>query len=331
VTGTAPQTLGLTTSIPVEVVLAAGQVPMDLNNVFINHPRPEDLVTSAEAAGFPRTVCAWIKGIFGVAVAPGGPDRIVVVTQGDCSNARALAEVLARRGKTIIPFEYPADRDRDRLEAEIDRLIDLFGTTWARAAAQKARLDRIRDRLVRLDELAWRHEKIRGDELHQWLVSASDFNQDPDAFAADLEVFLDELQKRPAPAPAIRLGFLGVPPIMSDLFTVIEDLGGRVLFNEIARQFAMPPAAGDLVDQYLAFTYPYDVAARAADITREIKRRRLDGLIHYTQTFCHRQIEDIVLRDFFGGVPMLTLEGDRVGPTDGRTRLRVESFLEMLA
>ncbi len=325
-----PPAVGLTTSIPIEVILAAALVPVDLNNVFITHPRPEALVAAAEAAGFPRTVCAWIKGIYGVAAGPDGPDRIVVVTQGDCSNARALAEVLARQGKSIIPFEYPADRDPVRLEAEIDRLIDLFGTTRAAAAAQKARLDQIRDRLVRLDDLAWRDEKVRGAELHQWLVSASDFNQDPDAFAAGLEDFLTEVKRRPAPGRALKLGFLGVPPIMTDLFDVVEDLGGRVVFHEISRQFAMPPRGGDLVDQYLAFTYPYDVAARVADIARESERRGLAGLIHYTQTFCHRQIEDIVLRDFLSGVPILTLEGDRVGPTDGRTRLRLESFLEML-
>ncbi len=32
--------VGLTTTIPVEVVLAAGLTPVDLNNLFIADPRP---------------------------------------------------------------------------------------------------------------------------------------------------------------------------------------------------------------------------------------------------------------------------------------------------
>lgn len=325
-----PKTIGLTTSIPVEVILAAGLRPLDLNNIFISHPRAETLVAAAEVAGFPRTVCAWIKGIYGVAVAPDGPERIVVVTQGDCSNARALAEVLVQRGKTVVAFEYPADRDPVRLRAEIGRLVDRFGTSWSEAEAQKARLDRIRRKLVDLDDLGWREGRVRGAELHLWLVTSSDFGGDPDKFEAELDGFLGEIRARPRLDPAVRLGFLGVPPIMTDFFDVIEGLGGRVVYDEIARQFAMPDQTGNLVDQYLAFTYPYDFSARVADIAAQVEQRGLAGLIHYTQSFCHRQIEDIVLRAALSGVPVLTLEGDRVGPTDGRTRLRLESFMEML-
>lgn len=58
--------------------------------------------------------------------------------------------------------------------------------------------------------------------------------------------------------------------------------------------------------------------------------RRLDGLIHYTQTFCFRQMQDLALRQGLV-LPLLTLEGDRVGSLDARTRLRLEAFLEVLA
>ena len=56
--------VGLTTTIPVEVVLAAGLTPVDLNNLFIADPLALALVSQAEAAGFPRTICTWIKGIY---------------------------------------------------------------------------------------------------------------------------------------------------------------------------------------------------------------------------------------------------------------------------
>ncbi|MBI4643287.1 MAG: hypothetical protein HY743_06060, partial [Deltaproteobacteria bacterium] len=56
--------IGLTTTIPVEAVLAAGLTPVDLNNLFISSPQALARVSLAETAGFPRTVCAWVKGIY---------------------------------------------------------------------------------------------------------------------------------------------------------------------------------------------------------------------------------------------------------------------------
>ena len=61
--------VGLTTTIPVEVVLAANLTPVDLNNLFIADPLALARVSQAEAAGFPRTLCAWIKGIYAALMA----------------------------------------------------------------------------------------------------------------------------------------------------------------------------------------------------------------------------------------------------------------------
>ena len=49
--------IGITTTLPVEVVYAAGCVPVDLNNIFITSPDAPRLVAEAEQKGFPRTAC----------------------------------------------------------------------------------------------------------------------------------------------------------------------------------------------------------------------------------------------------------------------------------
>ena len=61
-----PPRVGFTTTIPVEVLLAGGRVPVDLNNVFIGAGNPAEYVRHAEADGFPRNSCGWIKGIYGI-------------------------------------------------------------------------------------------------------------------------------------------------------------------------------------------------------------------------------------------------------------------------
>ena len=128
----------------------------------------------------------------------------------------------------------------------------------------------------------------------------------------------------------VRIGYLGVPPIFTDLYDFLEDLGGRVVFNEIQRQFSMPFETDDMVEQYLRYTYPYSFFSRLEDIKREVHTRQIDGLIHYVQSFCFRQVQDIILRQEIK-IPILTIEGDRPAPLDARTRLRLESFTEMLS
>jgi benzoyl-CoA reductase/2-hydroxyglutaryl-CoA dehydratase subunit BcrC/BadD/HgdB len=152
---------------------------------------------------------------------------------------------------------------------------------------------------------------------------------DPDAFAGEVRSFLKTAGKRKRRSTDVRLGYIGIPPIMSGIHDYVECQGGLVVFNELQRQFSMPQMRDDIVDQYLVYTYPYHIKFRLADIKTEIARRKIDGVIHYVQAFCFRQIEDIIVRKALG-VPVLTIEGNRPGRIDLRTQIRIEAFLDML-
>ncbi len=320
--------IGFTTTIPIEILFAAGRVPVDLNNVFITHPQKKALVEEAELEGFPRNICGWIKGIYAVATRS-DLDEVIAVTQGDCSNTHALMETLQLKGIKIFPFSYPYDRDEELLHLQMEKMMVHFGVAEAEASDVKMRLDRVRKRLVLIDRLTWQAGTVSGYENHSFLVSASDMKGDFGAFEEELEDFLKEAKGRERSDPGIRLGYVGVPPIYDDLYPFIEGLHARVVFNETQRQFSMPYQTDTLSQQYLKYTYPYDIFSRLRDIREEVKRRRIDGLIHYVQSFCFRQIEDLILR-YEMHVPILTLEGDRPTPLDARTKIRIESFIDLL-
>jgi benzoyl-CoA reductase/2-hydroxyglutaryl-CoA dehydratase subunit BcrC/BadD/HgdB len=211
----------------------------------------------------------------------------------------------------------------------MDRLRQRLAITWDDIEKTKSMLDKIRGKLKKLDRLSWQENVVTGAENHLLLVSSSDFNGDPEKFEKDLDQFLAMAEKRNPFTSKIRLGCLGVPPIFSRFHDFIESLGARVVFNEVQRQFSMPYELKDIVEQYLEYTYPYDINSRLRDIEQAVSERQLDGLIHYTQTFCYRQIYDIIIRKDLS-VPVLTIEGDRPGQVDGRTSLRIETFVEML-
>jgi len=320
--------IGLTSTIPVEIIIAAGLKPVDINNLFIGSDRPESLVSQAESAGFSHYICSWIKGIYS-SILNHGLKNVIAVTEGDCSNTIALAEILARRGVRIISFNYPFNRDRASLTAQMEKLRLTLSTDWDRIEAARVRIDGIRKKLKELDRLTFQENVITGFENHIFLVSSSDFRSDPDRFEKDLDDLLLEAGKRRPRTDEIRIGYLGVPPIFTDFYEYIESIGARVVFNEVQRQFSMPFESEDIVERYLLYTYPYGVEGRIADIKKAVTDRDLDGLIHYTQTFCFRQLYDIILREQLP-LPILTLEGDRPGKIDSRTALRIETFIEIL-
>jgi benzoyl-CoA reductase/2-hydroxyglutaryl-CoA dehydratase subunit BcrC/BadD/HgdB len=321
--------IGITSTVPVEILFAAGYIPVDLNNIFITSPQAGIWVDEAEERGFPRTLCSWIKGIYSALRFRPDIKTVIAVTQGDCSNTQALTEILDHQGIKIIHFNYPYDRNPGILKKNIEALMESFGVSWSKVTRSQQRIKTVREKLKLLDKETWEGNKVHGWENHLFLVNSSDFQGDPDCFEEELAAFLAGLGRRPKIREAVRLGFIGIPPIQSGLYEFIENLGGRVVFNEIQRQFSMPHYSHHLLRQYLAYTYPYDIFGRIKDIQQAVAQRRLDGLIHYTQTFCFRQIQDLLIRKLLA-VPILTLEGDRPRPIDNRTKFRIEAFIDVL-
>lgn len=320
--------VGITTTVPVEVVYAAGCVPVDLNNIFITSPDAAQRVAEAERQGFPRTACGWIKGIY-ASVLRGEVDAVIAVVEGDCSQTQAMAEALQVEGVEIIPFSYPHDRDRELLRMHIEKLMNRLGATWDETMRWKSRLDAIRRKAHRLDELSWTRGTVTSADNHYYQVCCSDFNSDPDQFSADLDAAIARAEAAQESLNLIRLGYVGVPPILTDLYDDIERLGARVIFNEVQRQFTMPFDTDDLIEQYALYTYPYDIFGRIEDMRAEIARRRISGLIHYTQSFCFRQIQDMIIRREID-LPILTIEGEFPAQLDERTKVRLQGFVEML-
>lgn len=325
--GAGAPVVGFTTTIPVEILFAAGLRPLDLNNIFVNHEDPLHFIALAEKDGFPKSMCNWIKGLYGV-IRESHIDTVVTVLEGDCSNTRALAEILTYKGVRTIPFSFPFDRDREALDRQVAKLAASLGAGTDRLTDVDNKVQEVRQHLAEIDRLTWQERRVTGFENHLWQVCASDMEGDLDGYGERACAFIEEARGRER-NKAIPIGYVGVPPISPDLYRFVEGMGCHVVYNEVQRQFALPYFSRDLVDRYLLYTYPYGIFARLDDIRKEIETRGLKGIIHYVQAFCYRTIEDIILRESLD-VPVITIEGDLPRSLDTRTKLRLEAFVEML-
>jgi len=322
--------IGITTTVPVEILIAAGYEPVDLNNVLVSDTDPSRLITIAERAGFPLNCCSWIKGIYGVCLDRGIED-IICVTSGDCSNTIMLRETLKLKGLNAMAFAYPDRPDKEQMDYALEKLAAMLGTTLKAAEKVRKELQPVREFAVKLDEMTWKDNKASGGENHLWLVSASDFNGDFSQYQRDVQKLLDTCSyRKPYPEGETRLAYIGVPAVYArELYPFIEKQGARVVFNEVQRQFAMPEPGESLAEQYSNYTYPYSIQERIKDIKTEIPRRHIDGVIHYVQAFCHRGIGDIVFRDAIK-LPVLTLEGNADFFLNTHVKTRIEAFLDMI-
>ncbi|RKZ29213.1 hypothetical protein DRQ36_09110, partial [bacterium] len=200
--------VGITTTIPQEIIWASGNIPVDLNNIFIESPDREKFLARAYKDGYPRTSCPWIAGIYGAVVEGGvgksavgrcrlgGIDALIVVTQGDCSNTHALAETLEDVGIRIIPFAYPYDGDAKLLEGEMRHLAKKLGAKWENVLDWFEKLEPVRKLARRVDDLTWLENKTTGRENHRWLVAASDFEGDIKTYSKNLSGLINEAETR---------------------------------------------------------------------------------------------------------------------------------------
>ena len=182
---------------------------------------------------------------------------------------------------------------------------------------------------MNIDIATWKENIVSGFENHYFLVTSSDFQSNPESFEKEIDNFLNTIKTRKPFNEKIRLGLIGVPPVIIDIYDEIEKMDARVVFNEVQRQFSMPGNYETIEEQYINYTYPYSVYERITDIKKEIKTRKIDGIIHYVQSFCFRNIQDKIFRKHLS-LPILTLEGDKPEKLDPRNKIRLESFIDML-
>ncbi|MDZ7815485.1 MAG: 2-hydroxyacyl-CoA dehydratase family protein [Planctomycetota bacterium] len=320
--------LGITSTIPSEIILAAGHSLLDLNNAFVASGDPRTLVHHAHEQGFPATCCGWIKGMYSAVRELVQVDGIVAVTGGDCSNTLALAQTFESEGVKIYSFSYPAERDAKLLRDEMARFAELLGTDLVEAQKVRKMLRPVREGLQKLDN-ALAEGRLSFADYHEIALDSSDFGGDVEKYSTRVFELVERSERAQPRTDGVPIALLGVPPIITDLPELFEKFGLRVVLDEIPRQFTMPHWQGSLEQQYLAYSYPYGMNFRVQDIGRQCAKRGVKAVVHYTQTFCFRAIEDIVLRRELE-LPILTVEGDEPRAADARLRLRLESYSEML-
>ncbi len=141
----------------------------------------------------------------------------------------------------------------------------------------------------------------------------------------------EELTSSAPEGGGARVALIGVPPIYRDFHKACAGAGLRVVFDELPHEFLRLGGRSiqEMARSYATYTFARPLEHRLRLLKRELKMRRVDGVIHYAQFTCHHILEDPLLREELDW-PMLTIQGDLPGPTPAQARLRLEAFGELL-
>jgi benzoyl-CoA reductase/2-hydroxyglutaryl-CoA dehydratase subunit BcrC/BadD/HgdB len=252
-------------------------------------------------------------------------DRLVVVAGGDCHNALVDGQKVAMSGIPTHFFFYPFDGDEGEMLHHLEALEAFLGGITDKQAWN--RVADVKELAIELDMARCRRRAL-GSRAFRHLISICDMWGDLDRFEASLRRTLEEPVEE---APDTRIAMVGVPPIYPDFHEVAEGFGLQVVFDELPWEFARVDGRTmeAMARNYAGYSFARDLEYRLDHLERELARRRVEGVVHYTQYACHHILEDDILRDRLD-LPVLTVQGDLPRRCPEQEKLRLEAFSELL-
>lgn len=305
--------IGITALVPPELIFACSGVPFDVNNSI------------PASKKYPKNkLCAWtaiwnemlVKREIEI-------DSLIVVAGGDCHNALVDGQKVAMSGIPTHFFFYPFDGDPGYLESQLCRTAEFLGGI---ELPEKFKEIKELKRLGRIIDKKRCCGKISQGEAFRILISFSDLAGDMDTFKKTiLSVGESGISQ------GNRVALIGVPPIYHDFHDTAQALGLQIVFDELPYEFIRHKGCDikELARDYCNYTFARPLDFRISFLQKELEKRDVDGVIHYTQFACHHTLEDEILRSELD-YPTLTIQGDLPGRTPEQIKLRLEAFREVL-
>jgi len=305
--------IAITALVPPELIYACEDEPFDVNNVI------------PWSKKYPRNkLCAW-TAIWQEMLTKREIkiDYLIVVAGGDCHNALVDGQKVAMSGIPTHFFFYPFDGSSKYLESQLLKLCDFLG--GIKSPEKQREIRELKESGLQIDKKR-AQGKLSSSDAFRLLISFSDLNGDLDKFRETISSVKEtdiEMNNR--------IALIGVPPIYHDFHDVAQSLGLHVVFDELPYEFIRHSGTDihEIARDYCNYTFARPLDFRNKFLKKELQKRNVDGVVHYTQFACHHMLEDDIMRSNLD-YPMLTIQGDLPGNTPEQIKLRLEAFREAL-
>ncbi len=310
--------VGITALVPPEIIYGCNKISVDVNNLVpFSTLQPKN------------KLCAWCaiwrEAIINKEAKEADVDRLVVVAGGDCNNALIDGERVSLSGIPTGYFFYPFDGNFNYMKAQLESLCSFLGGLQNYSIFQ--RIQQLKKKAIEIDSMRLNGE-ISSSVCFEKLISCSDFQSDLNAFEKKLD---EAIQTSEDVDYANKIAVVGLPPIYRDFHEVAASFGLHIVYDELPYEFVRISGTTikELARNYSTYTFARNISYRLNSIKRELSKRDIEGVIHYTQYSCHHNLEDDIIRNAINK-PILTIQGDMPSKTPEQVKLRMEAFAEML-
>ena len=108
----------------------------------------------------------------------------------------------------------------------------------------------------------------------------------------------------------------------------------HVVYDEMPYEFIRHGgrSINAIAGSYSGYTFARNISHRIEFLKKELKKRGVDGIVHFHQYACHHKLEDPILREALTmhGYPYISIEADLPSNTPEQIKLRMEAFKERL-
>jgi len=344
------------TYTPVELVLAAGAVPLRLGY-------SADQYIQQGEFHLPRNLCPLVKSNFGEAVSGTSPyfqAVDIVIWETTCDGKKKMYEYLREYKPTcILQLPQTSSGTEEKLlwqnailglKSFLEQQLAVEITDERLIAAIKQK-NRHRQALQDLFKL-WRTRPgaLRSAELFSVLANF-DYRLDQDKALEDVDELLQHLQNEPPAAYSAQPGLprillTGCPLVekLDRMVNIIEDAGGELVCLEtcdwlkgtrnLVQEDTEPLSA--IAEKYLQIPCPVMTpnTNRKALIAQLIDDYQIDGVIDFVLPACLTySVEAVPMERFVKGrnTGYLRLESNLTPADNGQLSTRVGAFIEMLS
>jgi len=242
-----------------------------------------------------------------------------------------MARLLERVGVKVVEFNFPvAKHDRPGvMQVELEEFRKALSASRSNVESWFGRLQPVRTLLDKVDRLCWEEGRLPGAEARLLHLRSTDMDGDPVLFSRRLEKALSQFSSA-ARRHGPRIALFGVPSAITGLAEKIEAMAALLVLCETEHDFAMIPAAQTIEQQYLDYAYPYGIEARLDKFLRLAREREVEGVVVYSQSFCHHNLELTRVERVLRPLPTVVIESDVPASLSPRDLVRLEGFLSIV-
>lgn len=198
---------------------------------------------------------------------------------------KKAVDILKTEGVKIFAFKYPPITNTNFLKKSVSDALHILNMSESEMETRIQAWQPLRIAIRRLDGVQTRSLALENMAYVETLHSILDPTESLPQLRRMAETRVALEPRNYDKDPSLRIGILEMTPCLKSFFSVLENCGAVVVYDELGLEnFPLGKSSDtlNLDDLYSQVSFPLGIKARKDKLEKELKERKIDGLIYGT-------------------------------------------------